>query len=34
MIADGADTFIEVGPGNILQGLIAKIGKEVKVEGC
>ncbi|MEI6455469.1 MAG: ACP S-malonyltransferase [bacterium] len=31
MIADGAKTFIEVGPGNILQGLISKIGKEVTV---
>jgi len=33
MIADGADNFIEVGPGNVLQGLIAKIGKEVTVSG-
>jgi len=33
MIADGAKTFIEVGPGNVLQGLISKIGKEVIVTG-
>jgi [acyl-carrier-protein] S-malonyltransferase len=26
MIADGADNFVEVGPGNVLQGMIAKIG--------
>lgn len=34
MIADGADNFVEVGPGNVLQGLIAKIGKEVTVSGA
>ncbi|MEI6172233.1 MAG: ACP S-malonyltransferase [Bacteroidota bacterium] len=34
MIADGADNFIEVGPGNVLQGLISKIGKEVTVSGA
>jgi [acyl-carrier-protein] S-malonyltransferase len=35
MIADGATLFTEVGPGNVLQGLIAKIGGEnVKVEGA
>ena len=33
MIADGANTFVEVGPGNVLQGLISKIGKEVTVSG-
>ena len=33
MIADGATTFIEVGPGNILQGLILKIGKDITVTG-
>jgi [acyl-carrier-protein] S-malonyltransferase len=33
MIADGATTFIEVGPGNVLQGLIQKIGKDITVSG-
>lgn len=30
MIADGADEFIEVGPGNVLQGLIRKVSREVQ----
>jgi len=34
MIADGATDFIEVGPGNVLQGLIQKIGKDVTVSGA
>lgn len=34
MIADGGTEFIEVGPGNVLQGLIAKISKEVQVSGA
>jgi [acyl-carrier-protein] S-malonyltransferase len=34
MIADGATTFVEVGPGNVLQGLIQKIGKDVTVSGA
>jgi [acyl-carrier-protein] S-malonyltransferase len=35
MIADGATLFTEVGPGSVLQGLIAKIGgQNVTVEGA
>ncbi len=32
MIADGASTFIEVGPGNVLQGLLRKIDRSVTTE--
>jgi len=32
MIADGATTFIEVGPGNVLQGLLRKIDRSVQTE--
>ena len=30
MIADGADTFIELGPGDVLCGLIRRIDKSVR----
>lgn len=33
MVADGADSFTELGPGAVLQGLIKKISKEVATDG-
>jgi [acyl-carrier-protein] S-malonyltransferase len=33
MVADGATKFKEVGPGKVLQGLVAKITREVEVSG-
>jgi [acyl-carrier-protein] S-malonyltransferase len=33
MVADGAAEFIELGPGNVLQGLVKKIAPQVEVSG-
>ncbi len=33
MIEDGATEFVEIGPGKVLQGLIKRINKEIKVIG-
>ena len=34
MIADGATSFTEVGPGKVLQGLVGRISKDVEISGA
>ena len=34
MISGGASSFTEVGPGNVLQGLIKKVNKDIATEGA
>jgi [acyl-carrier-protein] S-malonyltransferase len=34
MIADGANAFVEVGPGNVLQGLVKKVNREVQTSSA
>ena len=33
MVADGADSFLEIGPGSVLQGLVHRIAPEIETNG-
>jgi [acyl-carrier-protein] S-malonyltransferase len=34
MISDGATSFVEVGPGNVLQGLVKKVNRDIQAESA
>ncbi len=34
MLADGATAFVEVGPGNVLQGLVKKVDRQVQTSAA
>jgi [acyl-carrier-protein] S-malonyltransferase len=34
MISDGAVSFTEVGPGNVLQGLVKKVDRNIETSGA
>src|SRR5690606_40047866 len=34
MLADGAEAFVEVGPGNVLQGLVKKVDRSVQTSAA
>lgn len=34
MLADGAEAFVEVGPGNVLQGLVKKVNRQVQTSAA